>query len=143
LRLTIKAAQFVKVALAGLAVARFHVFLAQGRVKLRQAGISGRRSQPFLDLRESPADVPSGLGAACLGHAKLNKLFPLAVQGECAQTLGMTVAGIKFQSLLKQGFGGTPVSFQNGLSAFYQRIQKGPLHGRIAFILAMSSAQSL
>jgi hypothetical protein len=84
LRFAVKAAQFVKVAVAGLAEARFFAFLAQCGVKLRQAGISGRRSQTLLNLRQSPTDVPLGLGAPRLGDAKLNKLFPLTVLGECA-----------------------------------------------------------
>jgi hypothetical protein len=116
--------QFVKIVVAGLTAPRFLVFLAQRRVKLRQAGISGIRSHPFLDLRKSCTYVPSGLGTPRLRDAKLNKLFLLTVLGECAETLGKTVAGIKIYSLLKQGLGGSPVSLHNGPRPFHQRIQK-------------------
>jgi hypothetical protein len=78
-----------------------------------------------------------------LRDAKLNKLFLLTVLGECAETLGKTVAGVKIPCLLKQGLGGAPVSLQNGPRPFHQRIQKSSLYGRIALILAMSFAQSL
>jgi hypothetical protein len=98
-------------------------------LKLGEAGIAGRGSQPFLDLGEGPSDVPSSLGAARLRHAQLNKLFPLAVLGQGAETLGKTVAGVKFQSLFEQGLGGAPVSFQNGLRPLDQRIQKGLQYG--------------
>ena len=112
-------------------------------MKLGEAGIGGRGSQPFLDLGESPTDVPLNLGAARPGDAELNKFFPLAVLGEGAEARGKRVAGIKFQNLLKQDLGGAPVSFQNGLRALRQRIQKGSFYGWIALILAMSLAQNL
>jgi hypothetical protein len=72
----------------------------------------------------------------------LNKLFSLAVLGKCAEAVGKTVAGIKFQSFLKQQFGGAPVNVQNALRTFRQHIQKGSSNGCIAFVLAMSSAQN-
>jgi hypothetical protein len=78
-----------------------------------------------------------------LSNAKLNKLFPLTVLGESAETLGKTVAGIKIQSLLKQGFSGAPVSLHKDPRTFHQRVRKNSLYGRIAVILTMSSAQSL
>ena len=67
LRFAIKAAQFFKVALAGLAAARFLVVLAQSCVKLRQAGIVGDDGQRLPDLRESPARGPLGPGRAAPG----------------------------------------------------------------------------
>jgi hypothetical protein len=135
--------QFVKVEAARLTAPRFLVFLAQRRVKLRQAGISGIGRHPFLDLRKSCTYVPFGLGTPRLRDAKLNKLLLLTVLGECAETLGKTVTGIKIPCLLKQGLGGAPVCLHNGLRPCHQRIQKSSLYGHIALILAMSFAQSL